>query len=63
MDLRTEIDRAAQVLPPGWQVVIEVEQGSASVSLVDPNGTSVDIHFDEDLAGAVADAWKIAVGL
>ena len=61
-DLTKAIEYAAEFLPEGWRVRMEVENGSASVTAIRPDGTEVDMHDDEsDLEKMVADAVRLAV--
>jgi hypothetical protein len=39
--LEKAIDRAAEVLPDGWRLRIDVERGAATVSIIRPDGSEV----------------------
>jgi hypothetical protein len=63
LDLGEEVDFAAKSLPENWQITIEIEQGSATVSLYDDDGDEVEIFWDGSIAAQVADATEYATGV
>lgn len=55
--LGAAIERAAEVLPDGWYLTIDVERGVSSVALVGPDGESDVDDFDgDDLADTIENA-------
>ena len=57
MSLENLINDAAEVLPEGWIVRIEVEKGAGWVKVIRPDGTEVEIEDDEcDMAEMFQDA-------
>lgn len=41
------MQKIAEQLPIGWTVMIELERGSGSVMLFDPDGKEVQMEYDE----------------
>ena len=54
--LGAAINNAAGNLPDGYAIKIEIEKGSAFVSLVDPNGLERNDFTDEALADEIYNA-------
>ncbi len=46
MTLEQRIEDAAERLPEGWSITIEVENGAASITVNRPDGTAA--HIDDD---------------
>lgn len=61
-DVETEraIQRAAEVLPPGLSIEIEIEKGASLVSLLGP-GSRVSCDFQGGLAEQINDAIDAAI--
>lgn len=60
--LGAAIERAAESLPDGWQLVIDVERGAGSVSLLGPDGyTDLDDFAGDDLADSIENAVAHAI--
>lgn len=61
-DAETEraIQRAAEVLPPGYRIEIEIEKDAGSVALFVPNA-SVECDFQGGIAEQIADAIDAAM--
>lgn len=55
-DLNEAIDKAAECLPEGWQIELSVERGSASVTLIRPDGSVIPIEDDEGMVSMVRSA-------
>lgn len=59
------LEHAAEALPEGWTITVEVERGSGSVLLYNPQGDEVDEgfgggdHFYEEIEEAVAYACAL----
>src|ERR1700730_4579565 len=57
------VNRAAGDLPPGWEIVLRVENGYGGVELFDPDGTEVVMARDEQrIEDAFEEAIKVARG-
>lgn len=60
--LHDAVERAAEQLPEGWQIDIQIELDGASVYLFDEYGDSHDYPVgDGHLAGEVLDALEYAL--
>ena len=59
--LEQNIEFAAGNLPPGWSIIIEVENGWGGAKAIRPDGTEVDMDTgDNCLAEQVGDAVRLA---
>lgn len=59
--LNDELDYAAEHLPEGWSIRIDVERGVGSVTAIRPDGTEVDMHDGEsDLSEQFRTAIRLA---
>lgn len=58
--LEDNIQRAAWELPEGWTIEISVENHSGWVDLQTPDGNSVDVSGDRNLAEQVSEAISYA---
>jgi len=62
------MEHAAETLPEGWTITVEVERGSGSVLLYTPEGDEVDEgfgggdHFYEEIEEAIAYACAMDTG-
>lgn len=60
--LGAAIERAAELLPDGWQVSIDVERGAGSVVLYGPDGpVDSDSYQGDDLADTIENAVASAL--
>jgi len=55
------LNTAAENLPGGWQIKIEVEKDSGSITAILPDGSEVDMHEpDEEMEDQFWAALKLA---
>lgn len=58
-----ECERACTMLPYGWTIRIELENGAGYASLYNPRDARVSIEYgDDDLAEQVRKAIEVATG-
>jgi hypothetical protein len=61
MNLDKLIESAAECLPDGWSIMLEVEKGAMSINAIRPDQTKIPLDdCDRDISELFGDAIRVA---